>query len=167
MAEKSPIRPTDDEARKLARDLLTGARFGALGVIEPETGVPMVSRVAVALDPSGVPVTLISDLSHHTGALRAAPDASLLVGEPGPKGDPLTHPRLTLQARAVFVARGGEEHGALRSLWLDRHPKARLYIDFADFSFVRLEPRGAYLNGGFGKAFVLGAEDLTGGLSAG
>ena len=163
MPKTDPIRPTDDAARSLARSLIDGARFGALGVLDPETGSPMVSRVAVACDPGGIPLMLVSDLSHHTRALRANPAASLLVGEPGGKGDPLTHPRLTIQAGARFVDRSGPDHGALRALWLARHPKAKLYVDFADFGFVRLVPGAAHLNGGFGKAFVLGPDDLLAG----
>ena len=160
MAETSPIRPTDDEARALARELIDTARFGALGVREPGTGAPMVSRIAVATDPDGGPLSLISDLSHHTRALRTDPVCSLLLGEPGDRGDPLTHPRLTLQCRAAFVERRSADHAALRDHYLAQQPKARLYVDFADFSFVRLVPQGAYLNGGFGKAFVLTPEDL-------
>ncbi|MGI1662511.1 HugZ family protein [Palleronia sp. KMU-117] len=161
MAETSPIRPTDDEARALARRLLDGARFGALGVRDPETGAPVVTRIAVATTPDGAPLTLISDLSQHTRALRADPACSLLVGEPGPKGDPLTHPRLTIQAHAAFIDRRGPGQAALRAHYLAQQPKAKLYIDFGDFSLVRLMPTGAYLNGGFGKAFVLTPEDLA------
>ncbi len=157
----SPIRPTDAEARNLARDLMQGARFGALAVLDPTSGGPMVSRVAIALDPDGWPITLISDLSHHTKALRADPRASVLVGEPGPKGDPLTHPRMTLQVLAQFVPRDGTDHSALRALYLAQHPKAQLYIDFADFTLVRLTVQGAHLNGGFGKAYTLSPQDLA------
>lgn len=159
MAETSPIRPTDDEARDLAQALLAQAKFGAIGVTDPATGAPLVSRIAIGTD-CGIPITLISDLSHHTKALRAHPQCSLLVGEPGPKGDPLTHPRLTVQAVAGFIDRNSEEHATLRSLWLDHQPKAKLYIDFTDFSFVRFTPSSAHLNGGFGKAFLLTQNDL-------
>lgn len=161
MPETSPIRPTDDEARALARSLLDGARFGALGVRDPDTGAPMVTRIAVTTAPDGAPLTLISDLSQHTRALRADPTCSLLVGEPGPKGDPLTHPRLTIQAQAAFVDRRSPDHATLRGHYLSLQPKAKLYIDFGDFSLVRLTPTAAYLNGGFGKAFVLTPEDLA------
>lgn len=160
MDKPSPIRPTNDEARALARSLIADARFGALAVIDPDTGDPMASRIAVGTDAGAHPVTLISDLSHHTRALKANPACSLLVGEPGERGDPLTHPRLTVQAGAVFVDRGDPAHAELRARWLSLHPKSKLYVDFADFRFVRLEPRGAYLNGGFGKAFVLEPGDL-------
>jgi putative heme iron utilization protein len=160
MPETSPIRPTDDEARALTRRLLDAARFGALGVIEPGSGTPMVTRVAVGTDAGGRPVSLVSDLSAHTRALKANAACSLLLGEPGPRGDPLTHPRLTLQARARFVRKGAEGHAALRARWLEGHRKAALYVDFADFSFVVLEVEAAHLNGGFGRAFVLGPEDM-------
>ena len=157
----SPIRPTDSDARALARRLIAEARFGALAVVHPDTGLPHVTRIAVGLDEAGQPLTLISSLSLHTRALQAEPRASLLLGEPGPKGDPLTHPRLTLDVAAAFVPRG-PDHDSLRARWLTQHPKAALYIDFADFAFARLAPSGAALNGGFGKAYVLSAADLAG-----
>ncbi len=160
MPETSPIRPTDDEARTLARTLLAEARFAALGTLDPATAAPSVTRIAFGLTPDGAPLTLLSDLSAHTRALRANPAASLLVGEPGPKGDPLTHPRLTIAARARFIARDTPDHTALRAHYLATHSKAKLYADFADFSFVRFEVSGASLNGGFGKAYDLGPADL-------
>jgi heme iron utilization protein len=128
-------------------------------VLDPETGAPYVARVAITADAAG-PVTLISALSLHTGALRADPRAGLLLGEPGLRGDPLTHPRIMLNTRATFVDRASADHAALRSLWLDRLPKAKLYIDFADFSFVRFTVLSAALNGGFGQAFRLAPADL-------
>ncbi|APZ52004.1 HugZ family protein [Salipiger abyssi] len=156
----SPIRPTDDDARALARQLVQTARFGALAVTDPETGAPMVSRIAVVPDPDGMPLSLVSDLAFHTKALMANPACSLLVGEPGPKGDPLTHPRLSLRAEARFVRHGDPDHAALAAHYLRMQPKAKLYIGFADFSLLRLDILGAHLNGGFGKAFVLSAGDL-------
>lgn len=156
----SPIRPTDAEARALGRALIDGARFGALGVLHPETGLPSVSRIAVATAPCGTPLTLISELSLHTRALLAEPRASLLLGEPGPRGDPLTHPRISLHVIAEFIRHGTPEHAALRDHYLARQPKAKLYVDFADFAFARLRVQGASLNGGFGKAFELVPSDL-------
>jgi heme iron utilization protein len=155
-----PIRPTDDEARALALGLIAQARFAALGVIEPDSGAPMVTRVAFGTTPTGGPVTLVSDLSQHSRALKAHPTASVLVGEPGPRGDPLTHPRLTLQVQARFLRQGEAGHAELAAHWLRDHPKSRLYIGFADFAFVLFDVRKAYLNGGFGRAFVLTPADL-------
>ncbi|WP_212524762.1 pyridoxamine 5'-phosphate oxidase family protein [Actibacterium sp. MT2.3-13A] len=160
MPSRSPILPTDDDARALARALLTRAQSAALAVIEPATGAPFVTRIALGLAPDGAPVSLVSDLAAHTAALRANPACSLLVGDPGPKGDPLTHPRLTLQARAAFVARGTPGHAALRAHYLAGHPKAKLYADFADFHFLRFAVTAGHLNGGFGRAFRLTPEEL-------
>jgi putative heme iron utilization protein len=154
MAEKDPFRPVDDEARALARELIASARFGALAVLQG--AAPMVTRVAVMRDADGMPVTLVSDLSSHTQALRADPRCSILLGEPGEKGDPLTHPRITLQARADFV----EKTEALIRRYLKVQPKAKLYIGFTDFRFVRLVPNAGLLNGGFGKAYHLSPDDF-------
>lgn len=159
--EKTPINTTDDTARALARDLIASARFGALGVIDPDTGGPMVSRVAVVPDQAGMPMSLVSDLSHHTKALKADPRCSLLLGEPGGKGDPLTHPRITLIATAQFIRHGAPEHEKLAAQFLRHQPKAKLYIGFADFQILRFDIGVAHLNGGFGKAFVLTPNDLA------
>lgn len=154
------LRPTDDDARALARDLIMRARHAALGVIDPDTGAPHVSRIAFG-SINGIPHTLISDLALHARAIRQNPAVSVLIGEPGQRGDPLTHPRLTLQATARPIARGSAEHKQKRGLWLETHPKATLYVDFADFAFVELAPLSGALNGGFGKAFALTPADLA------
>lgn len=156
---KSVIRPTDDQARRLAKNLIRTARFGALAVMEAGTGHPLASRVAVATDLDGTPIILTSTLSGHTAAILETPACSLLVGEPG-KGDPLAHPRVSLFCRARRIDRGGDDHERLRRRYLLRHPKAELYVDFGDFAFFRLELERASLNGGFGKAFELQSDDL-------
>lgn len=151
-----PIRPTDAEARQMARELIAAARFAALGVIDPDTGAPMVTRVALVPGPDGAPLTLVSTLSAHTAALAADGRCSLLIGEPGAKGDPLTHPRLTLQARAAQA-----DKAALRAHYLSLYPKATLYYDFGDFGLFRFDPVSGHLNGGFGKAYRLTPDDLV------
>lgn len=155
----SVIRPTDDEARRLARTLLRGARFGALAVLEPVTGHPFSSRVLIGTDVDGIPIMLASTLSGHTRGVIADPRCSLLVGEPG-KGDPLAWPRLTVLADAERVESDTESHSRIRARFLRRHPKSSLYADFQDFSFFRLVPKSANLNGGFGKAYGILGDDL-------
>lgn len=155
-----PIRPTDDQARRMARDLLQAATFAALATIDPDTGTPTLSRIALATAPDGTPVSLISSLSAHARALAAQPACAILVGEPNERGDPLTHPRLTLQAKARTVARDEAGFSPLRDHYLALRPKSKLYIDFGDFYFLRFEPTRAFLNGGFGMAFNLTPADL-------
>ena len=149
----NPIRETDSEALALARELSREA-LGALSTIEPETGFPAGSRIALIFD-GGDPVTLVSDLSHHTKAMGADARCSVLLGTPPAKGDPLAFPRVTVFAEAQVIERKSDEHGRLREAWLAAHPKAALYIDFGDFRFWRLAVTRASLNGGFGKAYEL------------
>ena len=156
---KDPIRPTDDEARALARHLLQEARFAALATLTEE-GAPFLSRVAFACEPESAPISLVSTLSAHTQAILRAPQISLLVGEPGGKGDPLTHPRLTLMGRGEVLDNTTSEHAEMAAQYLRSHPKAKLYIGFGDFHFLRFEISSAFLNGGFGKAFRLTPQDL-------
>jgi len=156
----SALRETDEDARRLARVLLRSARYAAMAFIGPDTGFPAVSRVLVGTDCDGVPVILVSGLSAHTKALAKDPRASLLTGEPG-KGDPLAHPRLSVECLAEAVARDTPQHQRIRDRFLARHAKAKLYIDFVDFQFFRLQPQAASLNGGFGKAYRLEGADLV------
>ena len=157
---KDVIRETDAEAIRLAKTLTRTARYGALAVIEPETGVPLSSRVGVATDADGTPLILVSQLAAHTRAILADPRCSLLVGEPG-KGDPLAHPRITLVCRAVKLEPDTPERVRAERRYLNRNPKAKLYVGLGDFSFFRLEIERASLNGGFGKAYLLTRDDVV------
>ncbi|CAG0969790.1 hypothetical protein RHIZO_01161 [Rhizobiaceae bacterium] len=157
--KKDVIRETDAEAIRLARTLVRSARFGALAVLDPNDGSPQASRVAVATDLDGTPLILVSALSGHTAGLVADPRCSLLLGEPG-KGDPLAHPRISISCRAERLERGSAGQARAERRYLNRHPKAKLYVGFPDFAFFRLDPQKASLNGGFGKAYALTRADL-------
>lgn len=146
-----PFQAVTPQARAQARGLLEAATFAALAVTQD--GAPSVTRIGLATTEEGAPMSLISQLSTHTAALEAHPACALLVGAPGPKGDPLTHPRLTLHCAARLIDRDAAEHGRLRERYLGLRPKAALYADFGDFRFVVFEVQNALLNGGFGKAF--------------
>lgn len=154
-----PTLPPDDEARALARALLA-ARHAALAYTDAATNTPGISRIALGLCPDGRPLTLISALAPHFAGLAAYPDCALMVGEPQSKGDPLSHPRLMVRAAAAFIASDAPDRRALRNHWLAGHPKAALYIDFADFALVRLLPVSALLNAGFARAYRLTPTDL-------
>jgi putative heme iron utilization protein len=154
-----PVQPADAEAIAMAQTLLS-LGHAALAWEDPDTGTPGISRIAFARDPEVGLLTLVSGLSPHFRALRDRPDCALLLGEVGDKGDPLTHPRLMIRARAAFVAADDPARPGLRGRWLDRNPKARVYIDLPDFAFVRLTPLSALLNGGFARAFRLSPDDF-------
>lgn len=154
-----PVQPANDDALALVRLLLT-LGHAALSWQDPDTNAPGISRIAFHRDPEAGLLTLVSGLAPHFRALRANPDCALMLGEFGDKGDPMTHPRLMIRARASFVAPDDPARPAIRSRWLDRNPKATVYVDLPDFAFVRLTPSSALLNGGFARAFHVAAADL-------
>ena len=155
----SPIRPTDDQARALAKTLLRTARFGALATLDAEAGTPVASLAAVATGPDGTPLILVSQLSGHTGNLERDPRSSLLLAQGG-RGDPLAHPRITLVTRARPIARDTPEGARARARFLAHNPKSALYADFPDFGFWALDIERASLNGGFGRAYELTRDDV-------
>lgn len=151
-----PIRDTTNEARALARQLLAGARHAGLGTLDPGTGVPLVTRIALQTDADGAPLALLSGLAAHTRALAADPRAGLLIAAEPAKGDAMTHARLSILGRAMPVP--ADE--ARRARWLARDPKAGVYLDLPDFRFWRIEPLSGLLNAGFGQAFRLQPADM-------
>ena len=148
-----------NEAILCAKSILRTARFGALAVIETDTGHPLNSRVGVTNDIDGSPILLLSQLSLHTKALQHEPRCSLLLGEVG-RGDPLNSPRVSLIAVADQISKKSGTQKYLRDRYLRQHPRAKLYIDFSDFSFFRVQVERANLNAGFGQFFALKREDL-------
>jgi len=161
MADKiNPIRETDEEALLLARKLIIETRYAAIGVKELETGIPLVSRIAIAHSNETGLFFCASDLSVHSKCLTEDGMCSLLLGEPG-KGDGLAYPRIKVIGNAKRLPNDVDQRPLLREIFLKAHPKAELYIDFADFGFYPVEIVRAQLNGGFGKAYHLARDDLA------
>ena len=155
-----PAAPLDQRAQHAAavadaKRLLRLARTGALATLDPATGAPLTTLVGVASDFAGAPLFLMSTLARHTRHLAADPRASLLLTEAPERGDPLSHPRITLSGPIKRA-----EEGGLRKRYLQRNPKAKLYVDFADFAFFRLAIQAIYFNGGFGRADALTPQDV-------
>ena len=152
----NPIRPTDDAARALARGILADHNYAALGVTDPQTGAPTLSRVAYVWLPETAQIlSLVSDLSAHSRALAERPNCGLLIGSVPDRGVPLTHPRLRLETYALPCDKAEK-----KAAYLAAYPKAKLYFDFGDFRMVEFTVKAAFLNGGFGQAFHLTPDDL-------
>jgi heme iron utilization protein len=150
----APLPQNTFDGLDLAKKLLRSTPAAALATLARGTSFPFATLTAVATDGDGAPILLLSDLAHHTRNLRADPRGSLLLSQGG-KGDPLAHPRLTVVGRLAPTA------GArARARFLRRHPKSALYAGFKDFSFWRLEPEAAHLNGGFARAADYPGVDL-------
>ncbi len=154
---KAPVdpKPAHAEAVADAKRLMRLARTAALATLDPASGAPLTTLIGVASDFDGAPLFLMSTLSRHTGHLAADPRASLLLTDEPERGDPLNHPRITLNGR-VQRAQGAR----VRARYLQRNPKAKLYVDFADFAFFRLDIEAVHFNGGFGRADALTPADI-------
>jgi putative heme iron utilization protein len=163
LPENAPAQ--DFDPKSLAKGLLRMTRAGALATIDRNTGHPFASLVNVATDSDGSPLILVSRLSTHTANLEIDGRASLLLASSG-KGDPLAHPRLTVLGTFAQIARDDPEEPRIRRRFLARHPKSELYAGFGDFSFWRLKPVSAHLNGGFARAADLKAADVLTDISA-
>lgn len=157
MPRRDPVARPDADSRALLAALLHGMRHAVLGTLDPETGTPHLSRIAVQADADGVPLALLSGLAAHSRALAADPRAGLLIAPAeASRGDPMTQPRLSLSVRAEAAA----PDPARRAAWLSANPKATVFIDLPDFRFVRLVPVSGLLNAGFGRATRFDAADL-------
>jgi putative heme iron utilization protein len=134
----------------LARRLVQRARRAALATfaLDPP-GFPYTSLVAVADDGAGRPLLLLSTLAEHTRHLQQRPEASLLIHDEEAGGDPLAAGRVTLLGRCVPVEEGEALDSKRR--FLDAHPEAKIYADFADFRPYRLTPVALRYVGGFGR----------------
>ncbi len=152
------LREMDDSAIRLIRRLMRSARHAVIATLEPGSGNPIATRIGIATDHDGTPITLVSALAAHTPALLADPRCSLLVGELG-KGDPLAYPRMTISAKAREIFKGTDEYARIEWRYLSHLPKSKLYAGLGDFRFFRLEPENTKLNGGFGRAYQVDAQD--------
>ncbi len=155
--KSNPVHDADKESCGIAQRLLTQMRHAVLGTLDPVNGVPMLSQIATQVDEDGCPIALLAGLAAHSRALVQDPRAGLLVTDTSAiKGDVMTHARLSLEVVAIKL--GPDE--VRRARWLQRDPKARIYIGLPDFSFWRLTPVSGLLNAGFGRAYKLGPEDI-------
>ncbi|MBI4890404.1 MAG: pyridoxamine 5'-phosphate oxidase family protein [Acidobacteria bacterium] len=140
-----------DEIRTDAEALLRSRRFGVLSThSEDAPGYPFGSLASYAVDELGRPVFLFSGLAEHTQNAAADPRVSLTAIDAAAEDRPQTAPRVTVIGDLAPVPE--EEEDAARALYLQRHPEAKGYSQFADFALYRLSVRGVYFVGGFGRA---------------
>ncbi|NLD77472.1 MAG: DUF2470 domain-containing protein [Acidimicrobiales bacterium] len=135
--------PPDAE---LARTLAAAQTRATLSTLTSE-GYPYGSAVSYAVDGTGAPILLVSDMAEHTVNVRGDDRVSLLVAAETPDGaDPLSTARMTLVGRMHLLADPGER----RDAYLAAHPYASYYADFSDFGFWQLDVEQCRFVGGFG-----------------
>ena len=128
-----------DSPAKTCRLLVRATDRAVLSTRLPDTGEPYGSLVLIAATPWGEPLMLLSDLAEHTKNLKADPLVSLLIDGTAGLDNPLTGARVSLQGRIQ-----ADDDVLARTRYVRRHPSARLYAGFKDFSLYRLIPDRAH-----------------------
>ncbi len=154
-----PQLPEPTHAERV-RTLLTLSSVATLSTMSRKLpGFPFGSLMPYALDASGRPLFLISNMAMHTQNLKADGRASLFVSHAAEDGDPLGAARATLVGEVAPVT--AEELVEAREMYLLRHPNSRYWVEFADFGFFRLQPLDVYYVGGFGVMGWVQAEEYA------
>src|ERR1700756_4713958 len=138
----------DFNPSKAVKSLLRRSRQGALATLMAGSGDPYCSLVNVASHADASPILLISRLGLHPGNILGDSRVSLMLDERA-QGDPLEGSRIMLAGRAEEANGDGLE--VPRRRYLNAHPSAEAFVDFKDFSFFRIRPKGAHLVAGFGR----------------
>ncbi len=142
---------------RVTHSLLRRSRQGALATLMVGSGDPYCSLVNVATASDGAPIILISRLAVHTRNVLADSRVSVMLDERAP-GDPLEGSRIMLSGKAEQASDDNRE--MLRRRYLNAHPSAADYADFADFSFFVIRPSGTHLVAGFGRIVDLKPEQF-------
>jgi len=117
--------------------------------VEPP-GYPFGSVVSFGVTDDGDPLLFVSSMAEHTQNAQHDSRASLLIAEPVPEGsDPLGSGRVTLLGVLAKVT--DDERAFARDRYLAANPAASYYIDFGDFTFLRLAVDHVRYVGGFGR----------------
>lgn len=153
----NPYQDVTDAAKLDALSVMNSVQHAALASLDAASGHPLSTRVGFGTIDDVEPLIFVSGLSPHTKALLSDPRCSLLLGQVG-KGDPLTNPRLTLQGTVERVSEPQRDEMGLKDLWLEQHPKSKIYIDLPDFIFFKIKVSNATLIAGFGKAYEIPTE---------
>jgi hypothetical protein len=162
-ADSGPSRGTSVPApepsfAERARTVVHASRVGSLATLcLRQPGHPFASVAPYGLDAAGRPTFLLSGMAMHTQHLAADPRASLLVTESVASDDVLAAARVTLLGAVSRV--GDPELVPVRADYLARHETARVWVDFDDFAFYRLDVADCYFVGGFGAMGWVAAVD--------
>jgi len=159
MTDKSRA-PDRESAAETSRRLIRGAATATLATLcrEPP-GWPYASLVLAACTQDARPILLLSDLAEHSRNIAGDDRISLLFDGTAGLEAPLTGARLSLQGRARRYD-GKRAEDPLPRRYLTRHPDAREYTDFSDFTFYEVVPERAHLVAGFGRIHWIDAREL-------
>lgn len=139
-----------------ARRLMRTAWKATLATLDRDSGHPHGSLVAVATEPDGAPILLLSGLALHTRNLAKDARASLLLDGTAAGREALTGPRVTVVGRIERT-----DSPVARRRYIAKHPSAEMFAGFGDFAFYRLDVDHAHLVAGFGRIERIEGPDLV------
>jgi hypothetical protein len=97
---------------------------------------------------------LLSNLALHTKNILSDARVSLMLDE-RKAGDPLEGARVMLMGRC-----SKDDEATTSAAYLRRHPDAKMYAGFTDFSFYQMEIARVHLVAGFGRIVDLKSTDI-------
>lgn len=141
-----PLAPRRSPAEE-ARLIVAQAEVATLATLS-EDGSPWASLVAFATLDDGAPVVMVSTLAEHGRNLKRDARASMVFALPQLGGDHLARGRVTLLGKAIESE--GERAEQAHDAYLSKHPAARSYSQWGDFSTYVLEVERVRWVGGYG-----------------
>ena len=148
------------------RSLLLDRSTAALATLHE--GRPAASMIpfAVHQGPAGLRlVTHVSGLAAHTREMRSCPDVCLLLTAAESAGTmPQALARVSIPARAEFIAADDPDRAGLEAAYLAKFPDAAPLFELGDFTIVAFVPQTARLVAGFARAVTLPPEALAAAL---
>ena len=118
-------------------------------------GYPSGSVVGFVPDEDGNPLFLFSGMSTHTQDILVDGRASLTVAQKGFKG--AADGRVNLMGTCRKLPQ--EKIEAAREKYLQKHPNSKVWIDFGDFNWFKMDVEKLRFVGGFARAGAVAAED--------
>jgi putative heme iron utilization protein len=146
---------TEPSLAERARTLMHVGGYSTLSTMsQKHHGYPFGSVMPYAVDGSGSPIFLISQMAMHSKNLRAEPRATLLVAEPSGS---LGGARISVMGDVAKVEDDGLQEVA--ETYLSRHPESKQWAGFGDFGFFKMTVKDVYFIGGFGVMGWVQADD--------
>lgn len=151
------------------RSLLLDRPTAALATLH--AGRPAASLIpfAVHIGPAGLRlVTHVSGLAAHTREMRSCPEVCLLISAADDTAEmPQALARVSIPARAEFIAADHPDQAELAAAYLGKFPEAAPLFQLGDFSIVALVPESGRLVAGFGRAVTLDPDALSAAVGSG
>ena len=160
----------EEESGKMSRLLVKNSLFGVLSTFQTQAAgspsvynIPYGSVADFADDTNGCPLILLSNLERSVINFQSSPLVSLAINSVANSTFEFTHPELfdvMTQPRTTLIGKlipvPPEELDAAKSLYLDKHPKSKAWINFSDFTMYRMTIEDIYVVGGFGNDHYIG-----------